>query len=77
MVTLFYRRGSFGVSEVFGTASVAMDKAYAMITTEGCSAFTIEEGGNVVMHHSQIEEQCQAVRATLLRGQIPARWRVQ
>jgi hypothetical protein len=42
-----------------------------MIATEGYSAFTIKEGDNIVMHHSQIQANCRAARAALLLGLVP------
>jgi hypothetical protein len=66
--TLFYRRGSFAQSEMFGSLASAMDGAYAVFNREGYSAFSIEDGGGVVMHNAQIQEHCRAIRATLLCG---------
>jgi hypothetical protein len=71
--TLSYRQGSFAQSEIFGSLSDAMTGAYAKITKEGCSAFTIRDGGIVVMYQSQIQEHCQTARAALLQGRMPAR----
>ncbi len=67
--TLFYRRGSFAQSEIFGSLPGAMSGAYARFALEGCSAFSIEADGATVMHHAQIQEQYQAARAALLRGE--------
>jgi hypothetical protein len=75
--TLHYGRGSFGYSEIYGSCSNAVDGAYAVINLEGHHSFTIEEGGQLVMRHSQIERYCLAAKAELLRGRMPARGNVQ
>ena len=71
--TLFYRRGSFPQSEMFGSLSSAMSGAYAVFNREGYSAFSIEDGGGIVMHHSQIQEHCRVAKVALMRGRTPAR----
>jgi hypothetical protein len=58
--TLFYRRGSFAQSEIFGSLKSAMSRASGVFNLEGYSAFSIEDGGGIVMHNSQIEEHCRA-----------------
>jgi len=71
--TLFYRRGSFAQSEIFGSLSSAMSGAYAKINLEGYSTFSIEDGTEVVMFHSQIQEHCRAAKSAALMGRMPAR----
>jgi hypothetical protein len=71
--TLFYRRGSFARSEMFGSLTGAMDGAYALFNLEGYSAFSIEDGGGMVMENSKIQEHCRATKANLLRGHPPFR----
>lgn len=71
--TLHYRRGSFGYSEIYSSRSNAVDGAYAMINLEGHHSFTIEEGGQLVMRHSEIEKYCLVAKTELLRGRMPAR----
>ena len=71
--TLFYRRGSFAQSEIFGSLSSAMSGAYAKINLEGYSMFSIEDGTEVVMYHSDIQEHCRAARSAILLGRMPAR----
>jgi hypothetical protein len=71
--TLFYRRGSFAQSEIFGSLKSAMSRARGVFNLEGYSAFSIEDGGGVVMHNSQIEEHCRAARFALLSGRMPER----
>jgi hypothetical protein len=71
--TLFYRRGSFAQSEMFGSLTSAMDGAYVIFNREGYSAFSIEDGGGVVMHNAQIQEHCRGIKATLLCGSVPSR----
>lgn len=65
--TLFYRRGSFAQSEIFGSLTGAMSGASALFNQEGYSAFSIEDGGGIVMRHAQIEEHCRAAKAARLR----------
>lgn len=71
--TLFYKRGSFAQSEVFGSLSGAMTGAYALINLEGYSTFSIEDGRDVVMRHFQIQDHCHAAKAALMQGRMPAR----
>ena len=73
MFMLFYRSGSFARSAKFDTRENALSGAYALINHDGNRAFSIESDGIVVMHHSQIEEHCDAVKLALLRGRMPAR----
>lgn len=70
--TLFYRRGSFAQSEVFGSLSGAMTGASALINLEGYCAFSIEDGRDVVMHHFQIQDHCHAAKSALMQGRVPA-----
>lgn len=69
--TLFYRRGSFARSEMFGSLTGAMDGACALFNLEGYSTFSIENCGGVVMANSQIQEHCRATKADILRGPKP------
>jgi hypothetical protein len=71
--TLFYRRGSFAQSEIFGSLKGAVSRAYGVFNLEGYSTFSIEDGGGIVMHNSQIEEHCRAARFALLSGTMPER----
>ena len=71
--TLSYRRGSFAQSEIFGSLASAMSGAYAKINLEGYSTFSIQDGTEVVMWHSQIQEHCRAARSAILMGRMPAR----
>ena len=67
---LSYKRGSFVKSEIFDSLSSAVGGAYDLINMEGCSAFSIGDGGTIVMRHFEIEEQCRAHRAAMLHGQF-------
>lgn len=71
--TLFYKRGSFAQSEMFGSLTSAVDGAYVLFNQEGYSAFSIEDGGGVVMHNAQIQEHCRGIKAALLHGHPPTK----
>jgi hypothetical protein len=73
LFTLNYRRGSFPQSVPFNTRANALTGAYALINQEGHHAFSIEYAGGVVMHHSEIQDYCQAAKVALLRGRLPLR----
>jgi len=56
--TLSYRRGSFPSSEVYASRLSAIDRACAMIMTNGSYAFMLEEDGVLLLSDSEIVSEC-------------------